>query len=208
MLLTVGWGKNGTGSLQDPVLDLHGPHLDQPICLIMNEWIQSVSKQPWSPRCRHTRTMHPTKRPSKLKKSLNCKEGENIKAKEKRKRRGARQDLELGVRATMCHETPASVQLGQLQRRQLAPHSSFIMTSDCGVKITDLGPNFTVASVLISFWCRFRTSRAISLGFCQHANDVHATYFQETPVNLIFFCVLLSKYGLLTQKNTNTNTNK
>lgn len=93
VLLTVGWGKNGMGSLQDPVLDLHGPHLDQPICLIMNEWIQSVSKQPWSPRCRHTRTMHPTKRPSKLKKSLNCKEGGNIKATEKRKRRGARQDL-------------------------------------------------------------------------------------------------------------------
>lgn len=103
----------------------------------------------------------------------------------------------------MCHETPASVQLGQLQRRQLAPHSSFTMTSDCGVKITDLGPNFAVSSVLIRFWCRFRTSRTISLGFYQHANDVHATHFKETPVNLIFFCVLLSKYGLLTQKKKN-----
>lgn len=46
VLLPVGWGKNGLGSLQDPDLDLHSSHLDQPICLIMNEWIQSVSKHP------------------------------------------------------------------------------------------------------------------------------------------------------------------
>lgn len=87
VLLIVGWGKTGMGSLQDNVLDLHSPHLDQPICLIMNEWIQSVSKQPCSPRCPVHRQCTPLRRLQNQKR-LNCKQGETQRPKKREKERG------------------------------------------------------------------------------------------------------------------------
>lgn len=114
--VTVGWGSKGVrcGTLsysshrsRVPTRSAPGPtHLPN------YQWVDPGRVRALcSPR--HYRgpdnTPH-SERPSKAN-GRTVSRGRHKKPKEKRERKGARRDLQLGVTATVCHETPAPVQL-------------------------------------------------------------------------------------------------
>lgn len=80
VLVTVGWGSRGlaagpcltpNAAPQSP----HGPHLDQPICLIINEQIQAVSEHSAAHAATGPRQCAPVREALESKRS-DCKQGE------------------------------------------------------------------------------------------------------------------------------------